>query len=58
MVSGTEGRLVEPDNAFFPTMSLLKTGKKKKTKKRKKNTATTQTGNKKHLPEKKRKRSI
>lgn len=53
MVSGTEGRLVEPDNAFFPTMSLLKTGKKKKTKKRNKNTATTQTGNKKHLPEKK-----
>ena len=58
MVSGTEGRLVEPDNAFIPTMSLLRTGKKKKTKKRNKNTATTQTGNKKHLPEKKRKRSI
>ena len=33
MVSGTEGRLVEPDNAFFPTMSLLKTGIKKKLKK-------------------------
>ena len=43
---------------LFSNNVIVENWNKKKTKKRNKNTATTQTGNKKHLPEKKRKRSI